>query len=48
MTNSRKYIISNIYRPPEKYIEELDRFIEEYEIFLTIIIRYRKSVRDKQ
>ena len=26
--NSRKYIISNIYRPPEKYIEELDIFIE--------------------
>ena len=41
--NSRKYIISNIYRPPEKYIEELDRFIEEFEIFLTIIERYKKS-----
>ena len=41
--NSRKYIISNIYRPPEKYIEELGRFIEEFEIFLTIIKRYKKS-----
>ena len=41
--SSRKYIISNIYRPPEKYIEELDRFIEEFEIFLTIIKRYKKS-----
>ena len=41
--NSRKYRISNIYRPPEKYIEELDRFIEEFEIFLTIIKRYKKS-----
>ena len=28
--NSRKYVISNIYRPPEKYMEELDRFIEEF------------------
>ena len=34
---SRKYIISNIYRPSEKYIEKLNRFIEEFEIFLTII-----------
>ena len=42
--NSRKYIISNIYRPPEKYIEELDIFIEEFEIFLTIIKHYKKSV----
>ena len=41
--NSRKYIISNIYRPPEKYIEELDGFIEEFEIFLTIIKCYKKS-----
>ena len=41
--NSRKYIISNIYRPPEKYIEELDIFIEEFEIFLTIIKHYKKS-----
>ena len=41
--NLRKYIISNIYRPPEKYIEELDRFIEEFEIFLTIIKCYKKS-----
>ena len=41
--NSRKYIISNIHRPPEKYIEELDIFIEEFEIFLTIIKRYKKS-----
>ena len=31
--NSRKYIISNIYRPPEKYIEELDIFIEEFKYF---------------
>ena len=41
--NSRKYIISNIYRPTEKYIEELYRFIEEFEIFRTIIKRYKKS-----
>ena len=41
--NSRKYIISNIHRPPEKYIEELDIFIEKFEIFLTIIKRYKKS-----
>ena len=42
--NSRKYIISNIYRTPEKSIEELDIFIEEFEIFLTLIKSYRKSV----
>ena len=42
--NSIKYIISNIYRPPEKYIDELDRFIEEFEIFLPIIKHYKKSV----
>ena len=41
--NSRKYIIINIYRPPEKYIEEPDRFFEELKIFLTIIKRYKKS-----
>ena len=41
--NSRKYIISNIYRPTENYIEELDIFIEEFEKFLTIIKRYKKS-----
>ena len=40
--NSRKYIIGNIYRPSEKYIEELDRFIEEFEIFITII----KAIRN--
>ena len=32
-----------MYRPPEKYIEELDIFIEEFEIFLTLIKRYKKS-----
>ena len=37
------YIISNIYRQPEKYIEELDIFIELFKIFLTIIKRYKKS-----
>ena len=39
----RKYIISNIYTPPEKYIEELERFSEEFEIFLTTIKLYKKS-----
>ena len=37
--NSRKYIISNIYIPPEQYIEKLDRF----EIFMTKIKCYKKS-----
>ena len=37
-------MISNIYRPHENYIEELDRCIEEFEIFMTIIKRYKKSV----
>ena len=29
----KKYLVSNIYRPPEKYVAELDEFITEFSSF---------------
>lgn len=40
--NSKKYIICNVYRPPEKYIMELDLFIEEFSFFLSKIKNMNK------
>ena len=42
-TNSKKYIISNIYRPPEKYVVELDLFIGEFSEFLVALHNYNRS-----
>ena len=35
--NAKKYLVSNIYRPPEKYVAELDEFITEFSSFLTLL-----------
>ena len=35
--NAKKYLVSNIYRPPEKYVAELDEFITEFLYFLTLL-----------
>ena len=32
--NAKKIIISNIYRPPERYVVELDLFISEFSHFI--------------
>ncbi len=34
---SKKYIICNMYRPPERNIEELDAFIEQFSCFLNTL-----------
>ena len=41
--NSKKYLISNIYRPPEKYVVELDLFIGEFSEFLVALRNYNRS-----
>ena len=33
----KKYFVSNIYRPPEKYVTELDEFITEFSFFFTLL-----------
>ena len=35
--NAKKYLVSNIYRPPEKYFAELDEFITEFSSFFTLL-----------
>ena len=37
--NAKKYLVSNIYRPPEKYVAELNEFITEFSSFLTLFQR---------
>ena len=35
--NAKKYLVLNIYKPPEKYVAELDEFITEFSSFLTLL-----------
>ena len=41
--NSKKYVVSNIYRPPEKFVVELDLFIGEFSDFLNSLRNYNRS-----
>jgi len=41
--NSKKYVVCNIYRPPEKSMEELDLFIDEFSTFLTVVKHLNRS-----
>ena len=41
--NAKKYIISNIYRPPERYVIELDLFISEFSQFIDTIRGLKRS-----
>ena len=41
--NSKKYVVSNIYRPPEKFVVELDLFIGEFFDFLNSLRNYNRS-----
>ena len=41
--NPKKYIISNIYRPPERYVIELDLFISEFSQFIDTIRGLKRS-----
>ena len=41
--NSKKYVVSNIYRPPEKFVVELDLFIDEFSDFLNSLRNYNRS-----
>ncbi len=40
---SKKYIVSNVYRPPEREVQELDTFIEQFYSFLNIIKTMNRS-----
>ena len=45
----KKYLVSNFYRPPEKYVAKLDEFITEFSSFLTLLqhrIRTSSICRD--
>ena len=35
--NAKKYLVSNIYGPPEKYVADLDEFITEFSSFLNLL-----------
>ena len=41
--NAKKYIISNIYRPPERYVIQLDLFISEFSQFIDTIRGLKRS-----
>ena len=41
--NSKKYVVSNIYRPQEKFVVELDLFIGEFSDFLNSLRNYNRS-----
>ena len=41
--NAKKYIISNNYRPPERYVIELDLFISEFSQFIDTIRGLKRS-----
>ena len=41
--NAKKYIISYIYRPPERYVIELDLFISEFSQFIDTIRGLKRS-----
>ena len=41
--NAKKYIISNIYRPPERYVIELDLFTSEFSQFIDTIRGLKRS-----
>ena len=41
--NAKKYIISNMYRPPERYVIELDLFISEFSQFIDTIRGLKRS-----
>ena len=41
--NSKTYTISNVYRPPERYIIELDLFIGEFSDYIESLCNLKKS-----
>lgn len=42
--NSKKYILSNMYRPPENIIDELKLFLEEFDSYMTKLLNLNKMV----
>ena len=32
--NAKKYVLTNVYRPPERFIDELNVFVQEFSLFL--------------